>query len=207
MSFLNNVFVEFDRENKRVGFASSTCATGNLAERLVTVQPPQPYGNPSTCEPNTKLRCPDDPPRFGPVFWTFVGAACLMLLVSLAYSIRTWRLKGAAARAKRQQALQFENLGLDAGNLSDDSDDALLLADDDDELVHFDDMILKRTLAESELEAIEASKARSLETMEMIRTKSASKLEDDKHMRDLMLIAQQESSQEVAHQRQTTLLE
>lgn len=103
--------------------------------------------------------------------------------------------------------MQFENLGLDAGNLSDDSDDALLLADDDDELVHFDDMILKRTLAESELEAIEASKARSLETMEMIRTKSASKLEDDKHMRDLMLIAQQESSQEVAHQRQTTLLE
>ena len=188
MSFLNNVFVEFDRKNKRVGFASSTCATGNLTERLVTVQPPRPYGNPSSCESNTRLRCPGDPPRFGVVFWVSVATASFFVLASVTYCIRTGRSSAARAQRQHQQQLNLANLGLEAGNLSDDSDDELLLADDDDELVKFDEMVLHRTLIESELEAVKK------QSMAAIRRKSTGKTEEEQHAADLLLIAQLESS-------------
>jgi hypothetical protein len=79
----NNVFVEFDRKNKRIGFATSICATrdvGNVWQRPLTVSPPRLITEPSSCKSDEVVVCPGTKKKLGMVFWVCLGVSALVVM-------------------------------------------------------------------------------------------------------------------------------
>jgi hypothetical protein len=157
MSFLNNVFVEFDRENKRVGFAASTCATGDFTERVATVSAPTLIESPSSCVYKGHMRCPGDPPRFSTTFWICIGCAAVFFVITAYYGVSGFliRRKRKAREGEGTYTIPPGLAGSDGSGGGHrvqhpdwegdgaDSDDALLVGEDeDDEMLRIDDLLM-----------------------------------------------------------------
>ena len=131
MSFLNNVYAEFDRDpaNRRLGFAGSACATGvfdrELAENIVTSA--RRIATVTSCEALSDVECP------GPntdmqtyIFYGSLGLSVVCLLFAIRYFVKSVFLSQAPPTANRRN----NHVPRDGGG--DDSDDELIIYEDTD---------------------------------------------------------------------------
>eukprot|EP00039_Didymoeca_costata_P008344 m.110623 g.110623 ORF g.110623 m.110623 type:complete len:563 (+) comp14045_c0_seq2:211-1899(+) len=82
MSFMNNVFTEFDRENGRIGFATSVCAS-NVDGPVSTVTASRDI-KPSSCSPVSSVQCGEVPSLLNTYLtWAAASFSTIVLSVSL----------------------------------------------------------------------------------------------------------------------------
>lgn len=140
MVFMASVFVEFDRERKRLGFAPSPCALPrNFPRQPNTVTGTRPFRDPATsCTPEAVSCGSDNGPAFG-ILPVISGVLLGLAVVYFLWSLRPHRKRkvgasaggasaeGAPAPVDRQEDEDVALLNLDEGPRADNYDDPLFV--------------------------------------------------------------------------------